>query len=149
MAPTRNRVWIDVLAAVVTLAIGAVLLYALLPAVTTPNQQVVPPLPASAVDPTQTFLTIFIVMTAIGAPVTLGIVLALILKFTSRRVPASSSVAPDIPTTPLPARAAAGAPQDLSPRQARFWNILATLLVIVVAVLGLGWLVNAFVQLYR
>ena len=149
MAQTRNRIWIDVLAAVVTLAIGAVLLYALLPAVTAPNQQVVPPLPASAVDPTQTFLTIFIVMTAIGAPVTIGIVLALILKFTSRRVPASSSVAPEIPTTPLPARAAANAPQEMSPRQVRLWNILAALLVIVLSVLGLVWLASAFIQLYR
>ena len=149
MTQTRNRVWIDVVAALVTLAIGGVMLYALLPAVTAPGQQVVPPLPASTADTAQSLLTIFIVMTAIGAPVTIGIVLALVLKLTSPRVPASSTVAPDLSGVKAPAKAQAGAPQEMSPRAARLWKVLAAILVLVVAALGLGWFASMFAQLYR
>jgi hypothetical protein len=46
----------------------------------------------------QMLLTLFIAATAIGAPLTVGIVLVLLAKFVSRRVPASSSVAPEIPS---------------------------------------------------
>src|SRR5512139_4269935 len=115
MTQTRSRVWVEVLAVIVMLAIGGVLLYALLPFITAPDRQVVPP--PQAMDLGQTLLTLFIAATAIGAPLTAGIVLALIFKFASRRVAATSSVAPEIPAPK--ARPQAGEPtRELSSREA-------------------------------
>src|SRR5512138_2813550 len=96
MTQTRSRVWIEIIGVVVTLALAAVVMYALVPFITKPDQQVVPPPPAMNLG--QTLLTLFIAATAVGAPLTAGIVLALIIKVVSKRVPASSSVAPTIPT---------------------------------------------------
>ena len=146
MAQTRSRIWLEVAAVVVTLAIGAVLMYALLPFVTAPDQVIVPP--PRDMDPAQTFLTLFVAATAIGAPVTAGIVLALLFRFVSKRVPASSTVAPDIPS-PRPAPRAAESPQEMSAKQARAWKIVATLLVLVVAALGLMGLASIFAQYYK
>ena len=145
MAQTRNRVWVEVIAVVMTLAVGGVLLYTLLPFVTTPDQVVVPP--PQKMDVSQTLLTWFIVATAVGAPLTAGIVLALVLKFVSKRVPASSTVAPDLPVV-KPKSKTTEPVTDLSPREALLWKIAATVLVLIVAALGLVWVVSSFMQTY-
>src|SRR5512139_3620770 len=130
MTQTRSRVWVEVLAVIVMLAIGGVLLYALLPFITAPDRQVVPP--PQAMDLGQTLLTLFIAATAIGAPLTVGIVLALVLKFASKRVAATSSAAPEIPTLRAKPRAAEQ-PKEMSPREALIWKIVATLLLLILA----------------
>jgi hypothetical protein len=121
-----------------------VLMYALLPQQTQPGQQVVPPLPASASDPTTAFLTIFIVMTMVGAPITLAIGLALIARWVSRQVPSSSAAAEAVAAKSAGAKAAAQvptstsgaikpsaapdvpkAPKALSAKEEVFWKIAA------------------------
>ncbi len=146
MTQTRSRVWVDVLAVIVTLALGAVLMYALLPYVAAPDRQVVPsPHP---MDLGQTLLTLFIAGTAIGAPLTVGIVLVLLAKFVSKRVPASSSIAPEIPA-PKAKPPASDAPKVMSPREALIWKITATVLLLIVAAGVLAGLAAAFVQFYK
>jgi len=134
MTQSRRARWIEVIGAIVTLAVAAGLMYALLPLLVRPDQQVVPPLPQSTADPTQAFLMMFIAMTAIGAPVTMAAVLALIVRKLSTALPASSAAAPD--TTPKSAAKAArpaesSRPKELSPREAMQWKIIATLLVLI------------------
>ncbi len=147
MTQTRGRVWMEVFAVVMTLAIGGVLLYALLPFITAPEQVIVPP--PRAMDPTQTLLVLFVTATAIGAPVTFGIVLALLFRFVSKRVPASSNAAPEIPTArPKPAPKTAVQPVAMSPQEARRWKIAATLMVLVLMAAGLIWLGINFAQTY-
>jgi len=146
MTQTRSRVWVEVLAVVVTLAMGGVLLYALLPFITAPDRQVVPP--PQPMDLGQTLLTLFIAATAIGAPVTVGIVLVLLAKFVSRRVPASSSVAPEIPT-PKAKSQASDSPKEMSPREALIWKIMATVLLLIVAAGVLAGLAATFAQFYK
>jgi heme/copper-type cytochrome/quinol oxidase subunit 2 len=126
-------------------------MYALLPQITQPGQPAVPALPPNAADPTQTFLTIFIVMTAIGAPVTGGIVLVLIMRALAHRLPSSSAAADSTkPKAARPAKAAvsAAAPKELSPAEARFWKIAATLLSLALGggLLALFW--NDIVRLF-
>ena len=145
MTQTRNRMWVEVLAVVVTLALGGILMYALLPFITAPYQQVVPP--PQPMDLGQTLLTLFIAATAIGAPLTVGIILALVFKFASKRVAASSSVAPEIPA-PKPKARAAEQPKDISSREALIWKIVATVLLLIVAAGALALLASAFVQFY-
>ncbi len=146
MTQTRSRVWIEVLAVIVTLAIGAVLLYALLPFITAPGLQVVPP--PQPMDVGQTVLTLFIAATAIGAPLTVGIVLVLAAKFVSKRVPASSSVAPEIPS-PTAKPGAVEQTKEMSPREALIWKIVATVLLLIVAAGVLAGLAAAFAQFYK
>jgi hypothetical protein len=131
---------------VLALTVGAVMLYALLPLITAPDQQVVPP--PQEMDLTQTLLMLFVAATAIGAPLTAGIVLALVFKVVSPRVPASSSVAPAIPAPKAKPASKAAEPKEMSPGEARVWKILATLLVLAVGVLGLAAAASAFVQTY-
>ena len=145
MTQTRSRVWVEVLVVVATLALGGVLLYALLPFITAPNQQVVPP--PQPMDVGQTLLTLFIAATAIGAPLTLGIVLVLVAKFVSKRVPTSSSVAPEIPAPTAKPRAVEQ-PKEMSPREALIWKIVATILLLIVAAGALALMASAFVQFY-
>ncbi len=146
MTQTRSRVWVEVLAVIVTLALGAVLMYALLPYITPPDRQVVPP--PQPMELGQTLLTLFIAATAIGAPLTVGIVLVLLAKFVSKRLPASSSVAPEIPT-PQAKPHASDSPKEMSPREALIWKIVATVLLLIVAAGALAGLVAAFVQFYK
>lgn len=146
MTQTRNRGWVELGLVVMALAVGGVMLYALLPLIATPGQQVVPP--PKEMDLTQTLLMLFVAATAIGAPVTFGIVLALVFKVVSPRVPASSSVAPAIPA-PKAKPAPTVEPKEMSPGEARVWKILATLLVLVVGAVGLAAAVSAFLQIYQ
>ena len=145
MIQTRRQVWAEVLAVIVTLALGGVLLYALLPFVTAPDQQVVPP--PQSMDLWQTLLTIFIAMTAIGAPVTMGIVLLLLFKFASKRVPATSSAAPEIPTSKAKPQAV-DQPKEMSRREALIWKIVATVLLLIVGAGALALLAAVFAQFY-
>ena len=145
MIRTRRQVWVEVLVVVVTLAFSAMLLYALLPFITAPNQQVVPP--PQPMDMGQTLLTLFIAATAIGAPLTLGIVLVLLAKFVSKRVPASSSVAPEIPSPSIKPRGA-DQPKEMSPRERFAWKIAATILLLIVAAAVLALMAAAFMQIY-
>ena len=145
MTQTRSRVWVEVFAVIATLALGGVLLYALLPFLTAPDQQVVPPPPP--MDLGQTLLTLFIAATAIGAPLTAGIVLALVFKFASKRVAASSSVAPEIPGPKAKPRVAEES-KEMSPREASIWKIVATVLLLILAAGALALLASAFVQFY-
>ncbi len=146
MTQTRNRVWVEVFVVILTLAVGGVLLYALLPFITLPGQQVVPP--PQPMDLGQALLTLFIAATAIGAPVTAGIVLVLVVKFVSRRVPASSSVAPEIPAPKAKPRSVEQS-REMSSREALVWKIVAAVLVLIVAAGALTWLAAAFAQFYR
>ncbi len=145
MTQARSRVWVEVLVVVVTLALGGILLYSFLPFVTSPDQQVVPP--PRAMETGQTVLTLFIAATAIGAPLTLGVVLVLVARFVSRRVPASSSIAPEIPS-PQPKPRTADQPGAMSPREALIWKVVATILLLIVAAGALALLASAFAQLY-
>ena len=145
MTQTRSRVWVEVFAVVVTLALGGMLLYALLPFITAPYQQVVPP--PQPMDVGQTLLTLFIAATAIGAPLTAGIVLALVFKFASKRVAATSSAAPEIPT-PRSKPRVAEQPQEMSPREGLIWKIVATVLLLIVGAGALALLASAFAQFY-
>jgi hypothetical protein len=146
MVQTRNRGWVELGLVVLALAVGGVMLYALLPMITSPGQQVVPP--PKEMDLTQTLLMLFVAATAIGAPLTAGIVLALVFKVVSPRVSASSSVAPEIPS-PKAKPAPVAEPKEMSPGEARVWKILATLLVLAVAALGLAAAASAFLQIYQ
>jgi hypothetical protein len=145
MTQARSRVWVEVLVVAVTLAMGGAMLYAFLPFITSPDQQVVPP--PRPMDTGQTLAMLFIVATAIGAPVTFGIVLALVAKPVSKRVPASSSVAPEIPSSQVKTQAAYQ-PTEMSPREARIWKLAATVLLLIVAMGALALLASAFAQLY-
>jgi len=146
MTQTRNRAWIEVMLVVAALTVGGVMLYAFLPFITTTGQQVVPP--PQAVETTQLLLMLFIAATAIGAPITFGIVFALIFKVVSPRVSASSSVAPEIPS-PKAKPASKSEPKEMSPGRARVWKVLATLLVLVAGAVGLAAAVSAFLQIYH
>lgn len=147
MTQTRNHAWVEVVLVVLALTVGGVMLYALLPFITAPGQQVVP-LPKD-MDPTQTLLMLFVAATAIGAPLTAGIVLALVFKVVSPRVSASSSVAPEIPAPKAKPAPKVTEPQDMSPSEARVWKVLATLLVLAVGALGLAAAAWAFLQIYH
>jgi hypothetical protein len=145
MRKLRNR-WIDAAGLIVTLAAAGALMFALLPQQTRPGQQFVPPLPASAFDSTQTFLTLFIVATTVGAPITMGIVLALVLRRVSKHIPASSTVAEAAarpasksakPIKPANERVA---PAALSPREETYWKIIATALTLLITG-GVVWAV--------
>ena len=146
MTQTRNHAWIEVMLVVGALAVGGLMLYAFLPFITAPGQQVVPP--PQAMETTQLLLMLFIVATAIGAPITFGIVFALIFKVVSPRVSASSSVAPEIPS-PKAKPASKSEPKEMSPGRARVWKVLATLLVLVAGAVGLAAAVSAFLQIYH
>ena len=146
MTQTRSRVWVEVFAVVVTLALGGMLLYALLPFLTAPDQQVVPP--PQQMDLGQTLLTLFIAATAIGAPLTVGIVLVLLAKFVSKRVPASSSVAPEIPSPKAKPRAVEQS-AEMSARAALIWKIVAAVLLLIVAAGALAGLAATFAQFYQ
>ena len=146
MTQTRSRAWVEVVLMVLALAVGGVMLYAFLPLITTPGQQVVPP--PKEMDLTQTLLMLFVAATAIGAPLTMGIVLALIFKVVSPRVSASSSVAPVLSAPKAKPASKANGPQEMSPGEARVWKILATVLVLVVGALGLAAAASAFMQMY-
>lgn len=146
MTQMRRQVWTDVFAVIVTLALGAVLLYALLPFTTTPDQQVVPAPPSMGVN--QLLLILFIAATAGGAPLTIGVGLMLLFKFISRRVPASSSVAPEMPAPKAKSRTAEP-PPEMSPREALAWKITATLLLLMVGAGALVGLVVLFTQFYK
>ncbi len=146
MHTTRNRL-IDIVGVIGMLALAAALMYALLPQRTQPGQQVIPPLPASASDPTTTFLTIFVVMTMIGAPITIGLVLALIVRWLSRQVPASSAVAEakaaKASAKPMgQGKPSVGAetPQGMSTKEILMWRLAAAGLSLV----ALGGLIVLF-----
>jgi hypothetical protein len=121
------------------LGAAAGLMYYLLPQLTQPGQQVVPPLPASASNPLQSFLTIFIVMTTVGAPVTMAIVLALVLRWVSKQVPASSTAAEAGAKPAAKAAKSAIKPaadqtvKPLSAREETYWKIAATGLTLLIA----------------
>ncbi len=132
---TLRRRWVDVVGLLFMLGAAAGLMYYLLPQLTQPGQQVVPPLPASAFNPTQSFLTIFVVMTTVGAPVTLAIVLALVVRWVSKQVAASSAA---VETASRATKATAKSATDhstvpLSPREERAWKIVATVLTLGIA----------------
>jgi len=146
MTQTRNRAWTEIALVVLALAVGGMMLYAFLPMITAPGQQVVP-LPQE-METTQLLLMLFLVATAIGAPITFGIVLALIFKVVSPRVSASSSVAPEIPSSKAKP-ASTAEPKEMSSGAARVWKVLATLLVLVVGAVGLAGAVSAFMQIYH
>ena len=136
---TLRRRWIDVVGLLFMLGAAAGLMYYLLPQLTQPGQQVVPPLPPSAADPLQSFLTIFIVMTTVGAPVTMAIVLALVLRWISKQVPASSAAAeaaarPAAKATKPAAKSASDQTvKPLSAREETYWKIAATVLTLLIA----------------
>lgn len=137
----------DVLIVLVVLIAAGALMYSFLPDITHPGQTVVPPLPASASDPTQSFLTLFIIATAVGAPVTGAIVLAFLFYKAGKSVPTDTLITPTFGTGKATAKPASE-PKELSPREAAFWKIVATLLILgVFAVAGLAmwpWLVQLF-----
>jgi hypothetical protein len=146
MTQSRKQMWIEIVLVALTLAVGGMMLYALLPAITAPGQQVVPPPPP--MDVQQLLLTLFIAATAIGAPLTAGIVFWLVAKVVSKRVPASSSVAPEIPAPKAKPRIA-NEPQEMSPREALMWKIVATVLLLIVGAGTLALLASAFTQFYH
>lgn len=135
---TLRRRWIDIVGLLVALGAAAGMMYTFLPDLTQPGQRVVPPLPASASDPLQSFLTIFIVMTTIGAPVTLAIVLMIVMPWLSKQLPASSAAAEAAkPSAKATKSAAKPAPdravKPLSAREEIFWKIAATMLTLLIA----------------
>ena len=137
----------DVLIVLIVLVVAGGLMYMFLPDITHPGQTVVPPLPANASDPTQSFLTLFIIATAVGAPVTGAIVLAFLFYKASKNVPSETLLTPTLGSGKATAKPASESKQ-LSPREATFWKIVATLLILgVLAVAGLAmwpWLVQLF-----
>ena len=133
MGQSSSRRVLDIIVLALLIAGAGFFMYNLLPQRTLPGQSVVPPLPASAADPTQTFLTVFIVMTAVGAPVTGAIVLALLLKGVSKSIPNAAT-----PDQPLEKRTTdSSSAKELSKGEATFWKIAATLLILGIIV-GLG-----------
>ncbi len=134
---TLRRRWVDVAGLLVALVAAAGMMYTFLPDQTQPGQRIVPPLPASASDPVQAFLTVFIVMTTVGAPVTMAIVLALVMRWVSKQVPASSAAAEAAkPSAKATKSAAKPAPdrtvKPLSAGEAAFWKIAATGLTLLI-----------------
>ena len=146
MTQSRKQVWIEVVLVALAMAVGGMMLYTLLPMISAPDQQLVPP--PSAMDFWQTALMVFVVATAIGAPLTVGIVLWLVAKVVSKRVPASSSVAPEIPS-PKPKARPAQEPNEISPREATMWKIVATVLLLIIGTGTLLLLGSAFAQFYH
>jgi len=135
---TLRRRWIDIIGLLVALGAAAGMMYTFLPDLTQPGQRVVPPLPASASDPLQSFLTIFVVMTTIGAPVTLAIVLMIVMPWLSKQLPASSAAAeaakPSAKATKSAVKPALDrAAKPLSAREEVFWKIAATVLTLLIA----------------
>lgn len=131
---SASRRFLDIIVLAILLAGAGFVMYNLLPHVTKPNEAVVPPLPASAFDPVQAFLTVFIAMTAVGAPVTGAIVLALILKGVSRSIPVNAAT----PEPPIEKKKVdQSGPIELSKGEALFWKIAATLLILG-AIVALG-----------
>ena len=132
---TLRRRWIDIVGLLVALGAAAGMMYTFLPDLTQPGQRVVPSLPASASDPLQSFLTIFIVMTTVGAPVTLAIVLMIVMPWLSKQLPASSAAAEAAAKAtksaakPAPDRAV----KPLSAREETFWKSAATVLTLLIA----------------
>jgi len=147
---TLRRRWIDIVGLLVALSAAAGMMYTFLPDLTQPGQRIVPHLPASASDPTQAFLTIFIVMTTVGAPVTLAIVLALVMRWVSKQVPASSAAAEASTKATKPAAKPAPdrAGKPLSAGEETFWKIAATALTLLITggVLAAVW--PGLVQLF-
>jgi hypothetical protein len=146
MTQSRKQVWIEGVLVVLALAIGGLMLYTLLPMISTPDQQLVPP--PAPMDVQQTLLTLFIAATAIGAPLTAGIVFWLVARVVSKRVSASSSVAPDI-SSPKPKARPADEPKEMSPREATIWKVVATILVLIVGAGTLLLLGSVFTQFYH
>jgi hypothetical protein len=133
MHKLRNR-WIDVAGLLFTLAAAGAVMFALLPQRTMPGQQVVPSLPASASEPVQAFLTIFVVMTTVGAPVTMAIVLAFVLRWVSKQIPSSSTVTEAAAKAAKPVKSTGerAATAALSPREETLWKIAATVLALLI-----------------
>lgn len=127
MSQSTSRRLMDLIVLVVLLGGAAFVMYNLLPQRTAAGEAVVPPLPASAFDPVQAFLTVFITMTAVGAPVTGAIVLALILKGVSKSIPLNAAT----PDQPIEKRTAPAAPKELSKGEALLWKIVATVLILI------------------
>jgi hypothetical protein len=146
MTHSRKQVWIELSLVALTLAAGGMMLYMLLPFITAPDQQVVPP--PQAMDIQQTLLTLFVAATAIGAPLTVGIALWLFAKFIAKRLPASSSAAPEIPS-PKPKARSTDEPKEMSPREALIWKIVATVLLLIIGAGTLAVLASAFAQFYQ
>ena len=138
---------LDVLVVLIVLVVAGALMYTFLPDITRPGQAVVPSLPANASDPTQSFLTLFIIATAVGAPVTGAIVLAFLFYKAGKNVPANTLITPTLMPAKAVAKPAAESKQ-LSPREATFWKIVATLLILgMLAGAGLAmwsWLAQLF-----
>lgn len=144
MSRSSSRRLLDFIVLVVLLGGAGFVMYNLLPQRTLAGQDVVPPLPVSASDPLQAFLTAFIVMTAVGAPVTGAIVLAVILKGVSKSIPVDAST----PDRPVEKQAALKSPKELSKGEALFWKIAATVLILgLIGGLGLA-LWPSLVQLF-
>src|SRR5512135_359606 len=127
MSRSSSRRLLDFIVLVVLLGGAGFVMYNLLPQRTLAGQDVVPPLPASASDPLQAFLTAFIAMTAVGAPVTGAIVLALILKGVSKSIPLNAAT----PDQPIEKPKAPQAPKELSKGEALLWKIVATVLILI------------------
>jgi hypothetical protein len=145
MTQTRKQTWLEIFLVTLTLGAAGVMLYVLYPLITAPADMVVPP--PQEMGQAQLFLMIFVAMTAIGAPVTMGIVLALIFKFTSKRVAASSSVALEIPSPKARPRTGE-APKEVSPGEARVWKAAAAALLLLLAAGATVWLAQVFAQFY-
>jgi hypothetical protein len=146
MTQSRKQMWVEVTLVTLALAAGGLMLYALLPMISAPDQQVVPPPPSMNVN--QILLILFITATAGGAPLVIGWVLMQIFKFASKRVPATSSAAPEIPS-PKPKTRSAEEPKDMSPREALMWKIVATVLLLIIGTGALVLLASAFTQFYH
>ena len=144
MGQSSSRRVLDIIVLALLIGGAAFFMYNLLPQRTLPGQEVVPPLPISAADPVQSFLTVFIVMTAVGAPVTGAIVLALVLKGVSRSIPNAAT-----PDQPIEKRQAdQSGVKELSKGEVAFWKIAATILILGLIV-GLGAVVwPSLVQLF-
>lgn len=146
MTQSRKQVWIEVVLVALALAVGGMMLYTLLPMISTPDQQLVPPPPT--MDFWQTALMVFVAATAIGAPVTIGIVLVILAKLVYKRVPASSSVAPEI-SSAKPKVRPAQEPKEMSPREATMWKGVATVLLLLIGTGTLLLLASVFTQFYH
>jgi hypothetical protein len=66
----------------------------------------------------------------------------------AKRVPTSSSVAPEIPAPKAKARSTEE-PKELSPREALMWKIVATVLLLIIGAGTLVLLASAFTQFYH
>jgi hypothetical protein len=127
MSQSSSRRLLDIIVLAILLGGAGFVMYNLLPQRTAVGEAVVPPLPASAFDPVQAFLTVFIAMTAVGAPVTGAIVLALILKGVSKSIPLNAAT----PDRPIEKPKAPAAPKELAKGEALFWKIAATILILI------------------